>query len=196
VLAAVVLAGGESRRMGSAKALLPYNHHTFVEHLVEVTQHPRVGAQRVVVGAHAKEIRERAGLDPAIVIENPEWQQGQLSSIKAAIRSLEGTATEGMLLALVDHPLISSGVISSLIRAFDKTKKPIVLPVFNGKRGHPVIFASGLYQELLAAPLDTGARVVVWNHSLEIHEVPTDEEGVIMNLNDPDAFRRAVESPA
>jgi molybdenum cofactor cytidylyltransferase len=194
VLAAVILAGGESRRMGSAKALLPYNHHTFVEHLVEVTRHPRVGVQRVVVGAHAKEIRERAGLDAATVVENPDWEQGQLSSIKAAIRSLEGVETEGMLLALVDHPLISSGVIASLIRAFDKTKKPIVLPIFNGKRGHPVIFASSLYKELLAAPLDTGARVVVWNHSLEVHEVPTDEEGVIMNLNDPDSFRRAVES--
>lgn len=196
MLAAVILAGGASRRMGSAKALLPYQDQTFVEHLVEVTQHPRVGVQRVVVGAHAQEIRERTGLNPGMVIENPNWQQGQLSSIKVALDNLRGTETEAILLCLVDHPLISSGVVASLIRAFDKIRKPIVLPVFNGRRGHPVIFASSLYDELLAAPLDTGARVVVWNHAREVHEVPTDEEGVVMNLNDPDSFRRAVESRA
>jgi molybdenum cofactor cytidylyltransferase len=98
------------------------------------------------------------------------------------------------MLCLVDHPLISSGVVDSLVRAFDRSHLPIVLPTFQSKRGHPLIFASKLYEELLAAPLDKGARVVVWNHPNEICEVPTDEEGVVMNLNDPDSFRYAVQS--
>jgi molybdenum cofactor cytidylyltransferase len=194
MLAAIILAGGESRRMGTAKALLPYHSQTFVEHLVEVTKHPRIGAQRVIVGAHAAQIRSQTALDPKIVIENSDWQSGQLSSIQAGIRSLQGTDTEGVMLCLVDHPLISSGVVDSLLKAFDRSHMPIVLPTFNSKRGHPLIFASRLYDELLAAPLDKGARVVVWNHSAEICEVPTDEEGVVMNLNDPDSFRYAVQS--
>jgi molybdenum cofactor cytidylyltransferase len=194
MLAALILAGGESRRMGTAKALLPYHSQTFVEHLVEVTNHPRIGAQRVIVGAHAAQIRAQAALDPKIVVENPDWQAGQLSSIQAGIRSLEGIETEGVMLCLVDHPLISSGVVDSLVRAFDRTHSPIVLPTFQSKRGHPLIFARKLYDELLAAPLDKGARVVVWNHPNEICEVPTDEEGVVMNLNDPDSFRYAVQT--
>lgn len=194
MLAALILAGGESRRMGTAKALLPYHNQTFVEHLVEVTRHPRIGVQRVVVGAHAEQIRAQTGLDPATVVENAEWRAGQLSSIKAGIRSLQGIETEGLMLCLVDHPLISSVVVDSLVHAFDRSHLPIVLPTFQSKRGHPLIFASKLYEELLAAPLDKGARVVVWNHPNEICEVPTDEEGVVMNLNDPDSFRYAVQS--
>ncbi len=67
-----------------------------------------------------------------------------------------------------------------------------MLPTFQGKRGHPVIFARRLYEELLAAPLDKGARTVVWAHADEVLEVPTDEEGVVLNLNDPETFRKAL----
>ena len=70
--------------------------------------------------------------------------------------------------------------------------QPIVLPTYNGKRGHPVIFASRLYAELLAAPAEKGARAVVWAHAEEVLEVPTIEEGVVLNLNDPDALHRAM----
>ena len=71
--------------------------------------------------------------------------------------------------------------------------KTVVLPVHNGRRGHPVIFSSALYGELLAAPADKGARAVVWAHSADILEVPTDEQGVVLNLNDPDMLRHATE---
>jgi molybdenum cofactor cytidylyltransferase len=192
MLAALILAAGESRRMGSAKALLLYNDRTFVEHLLDVTRHPRIGVQRVVLGAEAEYIRERLGLDSSLIIENPDWQRGQLSSIQAGIRSLGGTPTEGVLLCLVDHPLISSTLVKTLIESFDASGKPIVLPSYLGRRGHPLIFASRLYDELLAAPAETGARAVVWKHDGEVLEVPTEEQGVLINLNDPDAFQREV----
>jgi molybdenum cofactor cytidylyltransferase len=192
MLAALILAAGESRRMGSAKALLLYNDRTFVEHLLDVTRHPRIGVQRVVLGAEAEYIRERLGLDSSLIIENPDWQQGQLSSIQAGIRALAGTPTEGVLLCLVDHPLISSTLVKTLIESFDASGKAIVLPSYLGRRGHPLIFASRLYDELLAAPAETGARAVVWKHDGEVLEVPTEEQGVLINLNDPDAFQREV----
>ncbi len=191
MLAAVILAAGESSRMGTPKALLIYEGRPFLEHLLEITRHPEIGATRVVLGANAEEIREHAALDPETVVVNPEWNQGQLSSIQAAIRSLPA-GTDGILLCLIDHPLISAALVAELVDRFYASKKPIVIPAYSGRRGHPVIFSSQLYPELLAAPLDTGARAVVWAHKAEVLEVPTSEQGVVLNLNDPETLRRAL----
>jgi len=193
LLAAVILSAGASSRMGRPKALLPYREGTFLEHLIQVTRHSRIGVTRVVLGAGAEEIRTIAKLDASVVVVNPRWEQGQLSSICAGIRSLEGIETEGIVLCPVDHPLVSARLVGDLVAQFYLNAKTIVLPVHNGRRGHPVIFSSALYGELLTAPADKGARAVVWAHSADILEVPTDEQGVVLNLNDPDMLRHATE---
>ncbi len=189
-LATAILAAGESRRMGTPKALLPYQGKTFIEHLVEVTRHPRVGVTRVVLGAHVDEIRKKVQGEAASIVLNSRWQQGQLSSIQAAIRSLPSGGTEGLILCPVDHPIISAALVAQLIEAFDSSGKSIVLPIFRGRRGHPVIFRSSLYDELLAASPEVGARQVVWAHAADVLEVATKEEGVILNLNDPQKLRK------
>jgi molybdenum cofactor cytidylyltransferase len=189
VLAAVILAAGESSRMGSPKALLSYQGRPFVEHLLEITRHPKVSLRRVVLGANAEEIREQLKLDPVTLVVNENWREGQLSSIRAALRSLPAGLTDGVLLCLVDHPLITAALVRELIERFYASGKAIVLPTYNGKRGHPVIFSSRLYEELLKAPPETGARSVVWAHADEVLEVPTVEEGVVLNLNDPKSLR-------
>jgi len=192
MLAAAILAAGESRRMGEPKALLPYRGSTFLEHLLEVTRHPRIGVTRVVLGAHAADICAKVRLDPAIVIVNPDWPKGQLSSIQCAIRSLPIGATEGLLICPVDHPLVSANLIAQLIAAFDSSAKLIAIPVYRGRRGHPVLFRSVLYEELLAASPDVGARQVVWAHADSLAEVSTEEEGAVLNLNDPETLRKAM----
>jgi molybdenum cofactor cytidylyltransferase len=189
MLAAVILSGGASRRMGSPKALLPYQGRPFLEHLLDVTVHPKIGLRRVVLGAHAGPIASVVPLKPNDVVINEEWEKGQLSSLQAALRSLPD-GTDGILLCLIDHPLVSGALVNDLIESFYATNKPIVLPVYEGRRGHPVIFASALYDELLHAPQETGARAVVWAHRGEIEEVQTNEEGCVMNLNDPDAMEK------
>lgn len=192
MLAAVILAAGESRRMGTPKALLSYRDLTFVDHLLSATQHPRIGIRRVVLGAGADEIRSELRLDDSEIVINHNWQSGQLSSLHAALRSLPDGKTEGILLCPVDHPLISSHLVADLVQAFETSGKDIILPVFRGQRGHPVIFRSTLYQELLDAPPDVGARAVVRAHPKSIEAVPTEEEGVILNLNDPETFQKAI----
>ena len=187
MLAAVILSGGASRRMGSPKALVSYQGRPFLEHLLSVTKHPAIGVRRVVLGADADAISNGIALAPGEIVINSDWEKGQLSSIHAALRSLPPD-TDGLLLCPVDHPLVSASLVSSLIDAFLKSRAPVVLPVYFGRRGHPVIFSSAVYEELLNAPLDQGARSVVWAHKGEVHEVATTEEGCVLNLNDPNAM--------
>jgi molybdenum cofactor cytidylyltransferase len=124
------------------------------------------------------------------VVINEDWEAGQLSSIQSGLRSLLA-GTDGMLLCLIDHPLISRKLVGELVERFYASGKAIVLPIYKGRRGHPVIFASRLYDELLGAPLETGARAVVWGNREEVFEMETAEEGCVLNLNDPDALAKA-----
>ena len=183
--------------MGSPKALLPYQGRSFLEHLLDVTTHAKIGVRRVVLGAHADLIADVVPLAADEVVINTEWEKGQLSSIQAGMRSLPA-GTDGMILCLIDHPLISAGLIDELSGRFyaeQSARPPIVLPVYQGKRGHPVIFSSAVYEELLAAPLDQGARSVVWAHAGEIAEVITAEQGCVLNLNDPQTVKRVLSGP-
>ena len=189
MLAAVILSGGASSRMGSPKALLPYQGRPFLDHLLEATRHPKISVRRVVLGPHAEPIAKSIHLNADEIVINADWALGQLTSIHAALKSLP-KGLDGMLLCLVDHPLISGTLVGDLIDAFYTSGAPIVVPVHMGRRGHPVIFSSRLFPELLAAPLDVGARAVVWAHRAEVNEFPTNEEGCILNLNDPEAFAR------
>lgn len=190
MLAAVILSGGASRRMGSPKALLSYQGRPFLEHLLDVARHPKIGVRRVVLGADAEPIAKEVNLSPDEIVINDQWEQGQLSSIQTALRSLPPD-TDGVILLLIDHPLISSVLVGELIESFYTSRKPIVLPVYEGRRGHPVIFSSALYQELMNAPLETGARSVVWSHAGEVQIVQTNEEGCVLNLNDPGTMQKA-----
>ena len=191
MLAAVILSGGASRRMGSPKALLPYQGRPFLEHLLDVSRQSKIGLRRVVLGADAEAVGKAIPLAKDEIVINKDWEKGQLSSIQAALKSLP-PGTDGIVLCLIDHPLISSALVHDLIENFYASGKKIVLPQYEGRRGHPVIFSAALYEELLTAPLETGARSVVWANAAEVLELHTDEEGCILNLNDPETMNRAI----
>ena len=188
--AGVILSAGQSSRMGSPKALLPYRGATFLEHLVSLLL-GRVEPLLVVLGHEADHIREAVHLPPqARVLLNPNYRMGQLSSLQTAIRALEGNAVSGLLVVPVDHPAVEPAVVAALLETFAAEQPEVLMPTFDGRRGHPVIFSARLFAELLAAPMEEGARAVVRRHAAR--ELPVNDAGILANIDDPESYRRLV----
>ncbi len=196
MIVAVILSAGESSRMGRPKALLPIDGVRFVEKIVAALKSTDVGSIIVVLGHNAEEIRQKISDLPVTILINHDYKQGQLSSLQAAIRHLEssskGSSVDGILVHLVDHPYISAGLVNLMIDRFHETKKLIVVPRFQGRRGHPVIFARALFSELLAAGLDQGAKPVVHAHRDETLEIDTEDRGVLIDIDTPEEYRQHI----
>ncbi len=194
MIAAVVLSAGESSRMGSPKALLPISGVPFIEEIVRALKGTKIDRIIVVLGHHAEEIRKRIARLPVTFVVNRDYAKGQLSSLIVAIRSLEAEKdtekVDGVLVHLVDHPFISPALVDHMIDRFYETKKLIVIPRYGGRRGHPVIFSSRLFPELLSAPLEKGAKVVVHAHRDETLEIETDFAGVTIDIDTPEEYRQ------
>ena len=190
---AVVLSAGESSRMGRPKALLPIEGQTFIEKIVGALKQSTVGKVIVVLGHNAEEMRARIAHLPAEILVNSNYKSGQLSSLQTAVRRLESEADcDALLVHLVDHPYIDPALVDEMIRRFYESKKLIVVPCRQGRRGHPVIFARELFTELLDAPLDQGAKAVVNAHRDETLEIETDQEGIVVDIDTPDLYRQHV----
>lgn len=181
----IILAAGESRRMGYPKALLPIQGTTFLGHLIE-TLRGQVDPLVVVLGAEAERIRAAVAIpgDVAVVV-NENYAQGQLSSLKRALRRRDSDAA---LVALVDHPCIGPELVALLVRTYYEKRPPLLIPTYHGRRGHPMIFGGELFGELMEAPLDQGARVVVRRHSAL--ELEVEEAGILHDLDDPETYTK------
>ncbi len=193
-IAGIVLAAGASSRMGEDKALLDWHGRSFLEHLLRTLENARVDVVRVVLGANAEEVQKRLRFGAGEDVVNRDWERGMLSSLVAGLDSLPAD-TVAAVVCLVDHPCISSLLVQTLIEKFRTSGELIVLPTYRGRRGHPVLFAASLFDELRAAPPKVGARHVVRQHATEVLEMPTDEEGVVLNINDPAAYEKVLQMP-
>src|SRR5579871_2214546 len=150
-LDAILLAAGQSRRMGYPKPLLRVGGETFLSQSIKsiLSVLPRV---IVVLGAHAARIRAGIASDSRIVVvDNPDWPAGQLSSLKAGLSAVD-TEAAGVLVHLADHPLVRRETFERVIERFAQGCGAIVIARNAGKRGHPVIFARSVLRELIDAP--------------------------------------------
>ena len=192
MIGAVVIAAGASYRMRSPKALLRIEDKTFLQHIIDVLRSAGIDETVVVLGAEAENIQHTLSWFDGRVVVNGEWEQGQLTSINAGLGALLKDGLEAAIVCPVDHPLISNRLIVGLLAAFRESKRRIVLPVFQGHRGHPVLFSSDVFEELRNADVSVGAREVVRNHPKDVYEMVTDEEGVAINIDTPEDYEAKI----
>jgi molybdenum cofactor cytidylyltransferase len=192
MISGIILAAGESRRMGSAKALLQYEGQTFIGRICSAFLSAGVDELVVVLGVRAEEIARALPPHPFVrTVINHRYFQGQLSSLMVGIGALSPDS-EAAVVNLVDHPLVSTETIHALISSFRTEPIPILIASYQGKRGHPVIFSSQLYGEILAAPLDRGAKVVVRKDPKRVREIPLNDPGILADIDTPQDYARYV----
>ena len=193
MIVAVVLSAGESSRMGRPKALLPIDGQTFIERIVAALKQTKVGKIIVILGHNARELQSKISHLPVEILINTDYKLGQLSSLQLAVRNLQPDLDcDGMLVHLVDHPYLAPALVEEMIRRFYETRKRIIVPIFHGKRGHPVIFSNALFDEILSAPMEEGAKAVVNAHRAETLEIETEEEGIAVDIDTPELYQQHV----
>ncbi len=139
---AIILAGGLSQRMGRPKPLLKFSEdRTFLDQIVAILRSSQVDRITAVLGAHAELVQQSIGSSGVRVVVNKEYEKGQLSSLIVGLTSLPADS-EAIVLCLVDNPLVTVETVDRLVGAFRKTGNPIVIPIHEGKRGHPTVFGS------------------------------------------------------
>ncbi len=178
----ILLAAGESRRMGYPKPLLKIGERTFVEHIT-ATMLEALCRLVIVLGADAGRIRRAIAEDArVVVVENPHYRRGQLSSLKVGLRAV-GESAPAAMVHLGDHPLVCATTFQSLLAEYERVRKPVVIARYHGRRGHPVLFDRSLFEELLSAPEEEGARAVVNADAGRVNYVEVDDPGVVLDLD-------------
>ncbi|GEC03520.1 4-diphosphocytidyl-2C-methyl-D-erythritol synthase [Streptomyces spinoverrucosus] len=171
-VAALLLAAGGGRRLGGRpKALLEHRGRPLVEHAVAVLRAGGCARVHVVLGAHADAVRERAELSGCVLVENPEWEQGMGSSLRAGLDSLAGTGARAALVSLVDQPGIGPEAVARVLAAYTD-ESSLVSAAYDGVRGHPVLFGAAHWADITAtATGDRGARAYLKEHASGIRLV-------------------------
>ena len=190
-IAAIVVAAGRSERMGRPKPLLPCGGTTFLGAILATLATARIEIVRVVLGHRAEEIRTAVPLADAVCAINDDWESGMLSSVWRGVRALPPTL-DAFLVGPVDHPLVTVATVAHLIETCARTGKGIIVPVYDGRRGHPVLFKSGLRDALLAAPPSIGLRAVAADRPDEVIEVRVEDLGVVADVDTQADFDRWV----
>lgn len=183
----VIPAAGASRRMGRAKALLPYAGETFLARVVHALSEG--GCERVIVmvGPDAEPIHEAAVETGADVFVNPTPGDGPITSMRRALAEVD-EAADGIAWLPLDFPLVTADHVQQLLGEATRTSAPLTIPVCDGKRGHPALFRARLFPELADEGLEGGARTVVHRHLDDACLVPFDDPAVVTDVDTPDAY--------
>ena len=193
MLCAVILAAGDSTRMGSPKAaLLTPGGTTFVARIVQTLRDASVDDLVIVTGRHhdavVAAIARNERSTPPRIVRNPDPSRGQLSSLLTGMDVVVTPQTDAVLMTLVDVPLVRVSTVTMVIDTWRRLRAPIVRPAIGDQHGHPVIFDRAVFDELRRAPLDAGAKSVVRAHEHEIVNVPVDDEGCVRDVDTPSDY--------
>jgi CTP:molybdopterin cytidylyltransferase MocA len=185
--AGLILAAGESRRMGSPKALLEYRGATFLDTLIGLFSE-RCSPVIVTLGAGAEEIRARTARSAQFVL-NPDHVRGQITSMQCGLRAVPPEA-DGVLFTLVDHPAVSANTIDALLAPAATADAALLrVPRYRGRRGHPIWFSREPIADFLALPETGAARDVVRVYAGRTAFLDLDDPGIVTDIDDPAAYR-------
>ena len=176
--------------MGGVKQLLSLGGRRMIEAALDNLHDSRCDEIIVVLGFAVDEVRSLVeGKERVKVVINPQFAEGMSTSIQQGLKEISPRAT-GILIALADQPFIPPEVMNTLIEGFRAGNKGIVLPAYEGKRGHPVILDREKYEgELLALQGDVGGKEIVGKHPEDILEVEVASKGVLMDIDAPEDYQ-------
>jgi molybdenum cofactor cytidylyltransferase len=147
-----------------------------------------------VLGHHAQQIQDAMTLEGAEIVINRDYTHGQTSSLQAGLRALECPSLEAIVLCLVDHPLVSTDTVRRLVASFRQSGAPVVIPTFQNQRGHPVLIGRALFEELKGLSPDEAANTVIRKYRDATTLVEVGDEGILIDVDNPDVYRRLCES--
>jgi len=190
---AMILAAGESKRMGKPKLLLPFGEKTIIETIVETVVSSKVEKTLVILGSDRKKMEERIKNYPVKIVYNRDFRSGMLSSVQCGFRALPEDI-RAVLVVLGDQPKISTIVINKLIDAYKSSGKGIVLPVYKKERGHPVLIDVKYGEEVENLNPEIGLRGTVYNHPEDILEVEVETPSIFQDIDYESDYKRELKN--
>ena len=178
----IILAAGESKRMGVPKQLMPLGRTSILLQTLNNYLDSIANEVIVVLGCRSSEIIASLEGTPVKVVVNKNYRQGISTSIISGLKLVNNSAS-GIMIALGDQPFIGKPIINNLIEIFKQVDKGIVLPVYKGEQGHPVIFSRIYKKELLALQGDSGGREIVARHLDHVKRVSIRSNSVIHDID-------------
>jgi molybdenum cofactor cytidylyltransferase len=192
-IVAVVLAAGGSSRLGRPKQLLNLGNRPLMSHTLDaVREAGNIDARFLVLGHASEEIQKSVDLDGFTVIDNPDYAEGQSTSVRCAIEFL-GSDTDAVIFVLADQPLQVPAVIDRLSESYRQKPSPVVQPVYADGPGNPILIARPLFPELAKLSGDTGARPVLQQRKSEIRRIDCQEWTRPLDVDSDDDYQRIVE---
>jgi len=189
MICAIVLAAGESRRMGVQKLLLPFGGTTVVGHIVSELNRSVVDTVIVVVGHDGDRVAEELSGRSVSIATNPNYKAGMLSSVRCGLDALPKQC-DAVMVALGDQPAISAGLVDEMVQSFGSTDKGILVPLYRGKRGHPILFSVGYRDEVLERYDDVGLRGLLRTHPDDVYELDVPTSAVLSDMDYPEDYQR------
>ena len=189
----MILAAGESKRMGKPKLLLPFGEKTIIETVIDSVIQSKLDDVLVVLGAHREKIEKKIKDFSIKIVVNPNFKNDMLSSVQCGFRALPEDV-EASLVILGDQPEISSALINKIVEAYKKSKKGIVLPVYRKNRGHPVLIDMKYQGEIEDLNPDLGLRNLVYKHAEDILEVEVITPSILQDIDTIEDYNRELKS--
>jgi molybdenum cofactor cytidylyltransferase len=196
MVSGILLAAGESKRMGRNKLLLAWGKGTLFDRCLHVLLRSDLDEVVAVLNPESLEVRNRIERLPRVlrkkvrIILNPGFQQGMSSSIRMGIRQIH-PESDGAIFALGDQPLLGTGTINALIHAFDGDRNKIVVPFYKGRRGNPVLIGRTYFKELMQTRGDSGGRLILEHHPDQVIRYRTRSKAVLLDIDTWEEYKKA-----